>query len=240
MPDAIYEDPRLAAFYDVLEAERTDLDVYCAAARRLGANTVLDLGCGTGALAIRLAEQGIEVTAVDPAAASLDVARRKPGSESVRWVHGDSRAIPTMHFDLATMTANVAQAITDDREWAFTLQRLHRVLSPSGFLVFETRRPDYRAWLEWNERDSRTVHEIPGTGRVESWVETTDVSGSSVSFRWTYVFAADSEVLTSDSTLRFRELEEVASDLSRAGFTVREVADAPDRPGREMIFHAQA
>src|SRR5438552_3032086 len=48
-----------------------------------GARTVLDIGCGTGTFACLLAGRGLEVIAVDPAAASLEVARRKPGAGRV-------------------------------------------------------------------------------------------------------------------------------------------------------------
>jgi 2-polyprenyl-3-methyl-5-hydroxy-6-metoxy-1,4-benzoquinol methylase len=43
----------------------------------LGAERVIDIGCGTGCLAILLAESGRTVVAVDPAEASLEVARSK-------------------------------------------------------------------------------------------------------------------------------------------------------------------
>jgi 2-polyprenyl-3-methyl-5-hydroxy-6-metoxy-1,4-benzoquinol methylase len=54
---------------------------------------VVDVGCGTGSLAVRLAELGFSVTGVDPAGASLDVARAKPNGELVAWVHGDATAL---------------------------------------------------------------------------------------------------------------------------------------------------
>lgn len=72
---------------------------------------MLDLGCGTGTFALILARRGVEVVAVDPARASLDVARAKPGADRVRWVHGDATAVPTElrgRVDLAVMTGNVA------------------------------------------------------------------------------------------------------------------------------------
>lgn len=65
------------------------------------------------------------------------------------------------------------------------------------------------------------------------------MSGPLVTFRWTYVFAADGQVLTSDSTLRFRERDEVAADLTGQGYEVREVRGAPDREGREFVFVAR-
>lgn len=67
----------------------------------------------------------------------------------------------------------------------------------------------------------------------------TAVNGPLVTFRWTFAFAADGAVLTSDSTLRFREREEIEAELLTQGYEVREVRDAPDRPGREFVFLAR-
>ncbi len=74
-PDLIFSDPRLAEIYDDLDGDRDDLDFYETIIAELGASSVLDIGCGTGALACRLAQRGLDVTGLDPAAASLDVAR---------------------------------------------------------------------------------------------------------------------------------------------------------------------
>src|SRR5438445_11537712 len=110
VPDNIFEHPRLAAIYDALDADRSDLDVYVAIAEELGARRVLDVGCGTGTFALLLADRGLEVTGLDPARGSLEVARTKPGSERVRWICGDAKALPAMQVDLATMTRNGGQA----------------------------------------------------------------------------------------------------------------------------------
>jgi hypothetical protein len=73
---------------------------------------------------------------------------------------------------------------------------------------------------------------------VSSGCEVTDVSEELVSFRWTYVFESDGEVIKSDSTLRFREREAIESSLRRSGYVVREIRDAPDRPKKEFVFIA--
>jgi SAM-dependent methyltransferase len=239
VPDAIFEHPRLAAIYDALDADRSDLDVYADVAGELGARRVLDVGCGTGTFALLLADRGLEVTALDPAESSLAVARAKPGAERVRWLHGDATELPAGQVDLVTMTGNVAQAIVEPSDWDATLRAVHDALRPKGYLVFETRDPAYRAWREWNRAASYAVTEIPGVGAVQSWVEVTDVSGPLVSFRWTWVFASDGAVLTSDSTLRFRQRAEVEAALTEHGYSVDEVRDAPDRPGREFVFFAR-
>ncbi len=90
--DDLFEHPRLAAVCDALEADRSDLDAY-AAITELGARCVLDVGCGTGTFALMLARRGLDVVGVDPARASLDVARGKLGAERVRWIHGDATAV---------------------------------------------------------------------------------------------------------------------------------------------------
>ena len=238
-PDNVFEHPRLAAIYDALDADRSDLDVYAKIAAELGAKRVLDVGCGTGTFAVLLAGRGLEVTGVDPALASLDVARAKPGGDRVRWIHGDARSLPSLLVDLATMTGNVAQAIVQRADWEATLRGVHDALRPGGYLVFETRDPAARAWEGWNRAATYSVTEIDGIGAVESWHELTDVSGSLVSFRSTTVFGSDGEVLVSDSTLRFRERDEVRADLVANGYVVDDVRDAPDRPGRELVFVAR-
>ncbi len=239
MPDANFEHPRLVAIYDALEGDRSDLDLYVALADDFGARRVLDLGCGTGALALLLAARGVEVTGVDPAAGSLRVARAKAGADRVRWVHGDAAALPPMRVDLATMTGNVAQAIVDPADWDRTLRGVHGALRPGGRLVFETRDPACRAWRGWTRAATYRSVEVPGVGALEHWVDLIDVDGPLVAFRQTWVFASDGAVLTSDSTLRFRERDEVEAALLEHGYVVDDVLGAADgRRGRELVFVA--
>ncbi|MDP9444347.1 MAG: class I SAM-dependent methyltransferase [Actinomycetota bacterium] len=183
MPDALFSDPRLAALYDPLDPDRSDLELYLSLVEQFGPRSVLDIGCGTGTLACLLARRGVDVTGVDPAGASLDVARTKSGADRVRWVHGDASALPRLAVDMVTMTGNVAQVL-------------------------------------------------------EAWVDVTDVRESLVSFRSTFVFAADGATLTSCSSLRFRTRDEITSSLDSAGFALEDTRDAPDRPGLELVFLA--
>lgn len=233
-PDAAFANPRLAALYDLFDDDRSDLDEYAAIVADLDARSVLDVGCGTGTLAVLLAAGGLDVVGVDPAAASLEIARAKPGAERVVWLHGDATGLPPLDVDVATMTGNVAQAIVDPGDWRRTLAGINGALRSGGVLVFETRDPARRAWQEWTR--PQTFRAIEG---VERWTELTDVALPLVSFRTTFVFP-DGEVLASDSTLRFRERDEVAADLAAHDYELIEVRDAPDRPGRELVFLARA
>lgn len=240
MPDAQFAVPRLAAIYDDIDGDRSDLDAYVQLVAEAGARSILDVGCGTGTLACRLRGLGLRVIGIDPAEASLDIARRKPFAEHVRWIHGTTADLPALHVDMALMTGNVAQVFLGDEEWIDTLSQIRAALIPGGLLVFEGRVPGKRAWEEWTPALTRRTFHIVGVGVVEYSVEVLEVSLPFVRFRSTYGFAADGVVLTSHSTLRFRELDELRASLETAGFHVREVRDAPDRPGREYVVVGQA
>jgi SAM-dependent methyltransferase len=239
VPDRAFDDPRLSVLYDVFDADRSDLDAYLALAYELGARRVLDVGCGTGTFALLLAGDGFDVTAIDPARASVDVARRKPGADGVRWIVGDASALPALEVDLATMTGNVAQAITRPDDWERALAGVREALRPGGHLVFETRDPAVRGWEEWTPEQTHQTVALDGVGEVEQWTDLTEVALPLVRFRTTFVFRATGDVVTSDSTLRFRERADVEADLRAFGYELREVRDAPDRPGRELVFVAE-
>ncbi len=229
MPDAIFADPRLARIYDAFDGPRVDLDLYLGIASEVGATSVLDIGCGTGSLAVRLASTGRSVVGVDPALASLEIARSK--DSRVTWIHGDATSLPPLSVDLATMTGNVAQVFLGD-DWEATLRGVHGALRPGGHFVFETRRPERRAWEDWARAKPRVL-----VG-VREQLELLDVSLPFVSLRHIYSFP-DGSAIASDSTLRFRSRAEVEQTLVRCGFKVVDVRDAPDRPGREYVFVAQ-
>jgi SAM-dependent methyltransferase len=239
-PDAIYADARLAVLYDLFDGSRDDLDIYEEIIDELEATRVLDLGCGTGALAIRLHARGLEVVGVDPAGASIDVARAKPGGDAITWIVGDATHLDHSQpapFDLAVSTGNAVQGIVAHEDWHGALTALATAIRPGGHLVFETRVPERRAWESWTPESSHQVGRTPDGARVETWNEVIAVDLPLVTFETTFRFP-DHTVL-STSVLRFRSLDEITSDLDVAGFDVVDVRDAPDRPGLEWIFVAR-
>jgi SAM-dependent methyltransferase len=230
----------LAACYDPLDPDRSDLEPYLARALELLARRVLDVGCGTGVFALLLAAHGLQVVGVDPDVPSLAVARAKPEAESVQWIAGGAAAAPRHgSFDFATMTANVAQAIVSDADWDETLAGIALALRPGGELMFETRNPARRAWESWTRQAMTVVADVPGIGRVTGWDET-------VAVRWPVVYLRggivlpDGREIAVEQSLRFRERSEIEADLRRHGFQPMAVLDAPDRPGREWVFRARS
>lgn len=214
-----FRDERLVTVYDVEFPWGRDDDFFLSVLAEESATDVLDLGCGTGRLAIAMAARGYRVTGADPAAPSLALARGKPGADRVTWVEGSTEVLPAAAFDAALMTSHVAQFFVTDDAFAGALADLRRALRPGGRLIFDSRDPADRRWEKWNPADSRHTTALPGGDWYETWTEVTSVLDGAVSGTLHYVFS-DGDARTSTATLRFRSEPELRSLLGRAGFAV--------------------
>ncbi len=164
----MFDDPELAALYDTIHEHAEDTPFYLDLAAELASRDIVDLGCGTGRLALLLAARGHRVTGVDPSPQMLAVARNKETANAVRWVHGGADELGTADADLVVMKGHVAQFFVDEDDWHNALRRIRQVLRPGGRLAFETRNPAPEPWQAWTPEASQRVVEVPG-GRLETW-----------------------------------------------------------------------
>ncbi|WP_202912034.1 class I SAM-dependent DNA methyltransferase [Nesterenkonia muleiensis] len=237
--DGEFRDPRLAAVYDALDPDRTDLRQYQQILlEEFGASTVLDIGCGTGVFALQLAACGVTVHGVDPAEASLKVARSKPGADAVTWHAGTADTLPPLQVDAITMTANVAQVFITDEDFDRVLSAGFSRLRPGGVLVFEARRAEDRGWERWTREQTRKTVQALDVGRVDSWNELRAVDGELTTHAVPVIFHHDGARYDSVSTLRFRSREAIEAALERTGFTVHDVRDTEYAPGRGWMYIA--
>lgn len=237
-----FSDPRLVALYDLIDPVRADTPFYVRLAASLDVSSIIDVGCGTGAVTCELARHGYRVTGVDPASAMLDVARGRPGGHLVRWVEGDATAIDGPPADLAIMTAHVAQVISDEDAWRTTLAATRRALRPGGHLVFDSRNPAAEAWRTWTPDISRTRIDSPW-GPVDLWFQSPEARGDLVRYEIHYRFVRSGDELVSANALRFRTEAALSQALSAEGFAVQEIFGDWDgnpltRTSPEMIFVA--
>ncbi len=95
--------------------------------------TVLDAGCGTGALTIGLAEFAERVDGVDPSAAMLREARWMPGAdnERIRWIQGTAEEAP-LDPPYGLVTAGVSIHWMDPE---VVMPRFRAALAPGGRLA---------------------------------------------------------------------------------------------------------
>ncbi|NEE03934.1 class I SAM-dependent methyltransferase [Phytoactinopolyspora halotolerans] len=244
MSVAEFNDPRLVPLYDAQFGWARDDDFFLSVVNETPGSRVLDLGCGTGRLTLALAHAGHTVTGVDPAAASLAAARAKPGAERVSWIEGTSSVLPDSSFDVAVMSAHVAQFMVDDDEWAGVLGDLKRALVPGGRLVFDTRDPRARTWEDWNPVNSRRTATLPDGREVAIWTDAELVRDGAVDSTMHFLFP-DGEELLSVATLRFRTEQELRASLDAAGFDVEQIyggwnRDPIGHPDGEFLVIARA
>jgi SAM-dependent methyltransferase len=105
----------------------------------------LDVGCGTGVLAARLAANGYEMTGIDPSAGMLDVLHaRYPALTAVKG-SGTSLPFPEGSFDLV-LTVAVMHHIADPVDVACTLAEMVRVAKPGGRILVWDHNPRNPYW----------------------------------------------------------------------------------------------
>jgi len=218
MPCPAYTDPRLAACYDALNPPDA-ADAFYLALAGDKPKTILDIGCGTGRLAVALAERGHRVTGADPSAGMMRVACNRPGAGRVRWADSDAAQLALgTRFDLIIMTGHVFQVFLEDDDVRATLRALRRHLASGGRLAFETRNPLVEEWREWIPSLTRETVLVPGIGAVEIHYNVTSSDRTFVIFETHFRFSA-SDIVVATTTLRFMSREELAAFLAEAGFT---------------------
>ncbi|MDO9415283.1 class I SAM-dependent methyltransferase [Pararhizobium sp.] len=223
-----YTTGRLARLYDMLNPPDEGTRFYLALA---GTNplSILDMGCGTGSLAVDLAQLGHRVTGADPAGAMLEVARHRPGGDRVTWVHSDATGMPVGPlFDLAIMTGHVFQVFLSDADVRAALAGVHAHLCPGGRIAFETRNPSAGTWEHWVPEKTLKRIFVEGTGQVDFHHQLGAVDGELVSFE-TYFRFEDGEVLVAPSRLRFMARDQLEAILIETGFSRIDVFGDWDR-----------
>ncbi len=136
------------------ETSDTEADLVWRMLELTAGSVVLDLACGHGRIANRLASRGASVTGVDATPRFLDVARRdaRQRGVTVDYVAGDMRTIPwTDRFD-AAVSWFTAYGYFDDEQNRAVLAGVHRALRPGG-----------RFLVELNHKDGLLPHWLPST-----------------------------------------------------------------------------
>ena len=142
---------RDAQAYDVEEGDYDeDYPLTEKLARELG-GPLLDLACGTGTMAIRMAEQGFQVTGVDIIPEMIALASRKAFKQgvSIEWVVADARTFHLQkQFRFIYMLGNAFQHFLTRADQEALLARVREHLHPQGYFLFGTRNPSPRNLFE--------------------------------------------------------------------------------------------
>lgn len=106
--------------------------------------TAVDLACGTGSVAVLLAKDGLQVTAVDMSEDMLTVAWEKAADleNPPRFV---CQKLQELHLpravDLAVCALDSLDYITDPADCALAIKRVYKTLNPGGIFIFDVNTP---------------------------------------------------------------------------------------------------
>jgi SAM-dependent methyltransferase len=170
------ESEALARLYDVdLLEDPGDLDLYRALAARTG-GPILELGVGTGRLAVPLAAAGFAVTGIDLDPAMLARARARAASEGrgvarrLTFTEGDARRATATGgpFGLVFIALNTLLVFGNRADQAAALRTMAEHLAPEGLAVVDVWLPDAeqlsrydgRLGLEYVRRDPETGNRV--------------------------------------------------------------------------------
>jgi len=188
---------------------------------------VLDLGCGTGLVAIPVAAMGLSVTGVDLAAPMLAHAQAKAerADVDVHWVEADVLALALpRRFGLVILTGNAFQAFLTTADQRALLAVVRRHLAPEGVFGFETRNP---AGHDLGDEPEGPVEidyvDVQGRRVLLTSSQRWDAAAQVVHWttlrRWTDADGAP-QVRTTHIACRFTSPDEIEDLLDDAGFEI--------------------
>ncbi|KZL03776.1 MULTISPECIES: class I SAM-dependent methyltransferase [unclassified Pseudovibrio] len=212
----IFTDPDLAQFYELTPRDRAD-HTYCKVLAR-EARSVFDLGCGTGELTVQLAE-GRRVVGLDPAEAMLEIARKRPNGEQVRWVQADARSFDLGEtFDLICLTGHSFQFFLTEEDQLAALKMIAAHLSPKGLFVFDTRNPNFPGQKTRRKEETLSQTQHPALGAIESWnISEYDETTQTLSFINAYRQLETGEIFSAPSEIKYTAHDKVDQLLEEAG-----------------------
>lgn len=186
-------DKRAAEIYDVSVPDwEGEIDFYRALIKETNAKSVLEIACGTGRIATRLAQDGLHVVGVDLSPAMLDVACAK--NSNARWIEGDMRSFEAgERFDLAIIPGHSFQFMLTPADQLAALACAKRHLNAGGRLVIHLDHQDVK-WLGEIHGEFEHAKDVvhPKTGHtIQTWRA------------WKYERATQ----TASATTRWKELE---------------------------------
>jgi SAM-dependent methyltransferase len=226
----------IARLYDPWSRSVTeDVSFYVAEARRAAPGPVVELGVGTGRIAVPIAAEGISLIGVDSSAGMLEVCRERAESAGVAALVelrlGDLRAPPVSErVELAICPFRSYLHLRTDEERLDALRAARELLVPGGRLVFDVFAPGDD---DIAETDGRWLEREPEIFERADW--DTDTRTLTLSVRGPSGEAT--------MALAWLSADEWRALLERAGFEIEALYGwfdrRPFRGGEDMVWIAR-
>ncbi|MFI9171897.1 class I SAM-dependent DNA methyltransferase [Streptomyces lincolnensis] len=209
----------IAARYDESSAGMFSADVVTPAidllAELAGDGRALELGIGTGRIALPLAGRGVEVHGIDLSRAMVERLRAKPGGDAVATTIGDFATTKVDGtFTVAYLVFNTIMNLTSQDEQVACFRNVAEHLEPGGTFVVEVMVPQLRklppgqnavpfhtSATKW----SFDLYDVATQAMSSNYVEVVDGRGSYWTIPFRYVWPAELDLMARLAGMRLRE-----------------------------------
>lgn len=215
---------------------------------------ILELGCGTGRVAIALAKAGHRITALDLSKEMLDVFRTKIDSQvnlknKITLVHGSMADFNFNHkFSMIIAPFRAFQALVKDDDIEISLRCIHSHLTANGIFIINMFNPYtimdenwcYPETVQWERFDDKTGNHVI----KKHWGDKIDTVNQIIYPHYAYEVTENNGVKSryiEDLSLKYYYENQIAERLEKAGFTIKEKFGWYDKSSienarRELIF----
>ena len=211
-----------------------DVPFYLGEVKRLGGGPVLELGVGTGRIAVPVAAAGSQVTGVDISAGMLEVARERAALAGVEidLRQGDMRDPPVEgEWPIVLIPFRSLLHMETDADRRAALRAVKKHLAPKGHFVFDVFTPS-REDIE--ETHGKWLEREPGIWERADWFEDSR----------TLILRVRGEAGESEMSLAWLSVREWKALLRDEGFVVDKVYGwfdrQPWRGGEDSIYVCRA
>lgn len=229
-----------ADIYDAVFSYVVD-DIPFYVSEAVGANAVLELGCGTGRVSVPIAQSGVDVVGIDSSRAMLDRARRKAtaaaATDRFTPVHADMRDFTLdRKFDLIIIPFRGFLSLLSVEDQIRALNAVKRHLTPNGRLILDIFVPDINMLAQEGDipYHFRDVTDPASGNRIVIWNQASyDAYNQIMSIRATLEelddFGEVRRKLYRDFALRYIFRWEMRHLLSACGYRILELYGDFDR-----------
>ncbi len=207
---ATYDDPSSEMFQPRVVEPTVDL-----LAELAGDGRALELGIGTGRIALPLASRGVPVHGIDLSRAMVAKLRAKPGGDAIGVTIGDFAATRVEGtFSLAYLVFNTIMNLTTQEAQVACFRNVAAHLEPGGCFLVEVMVPELRK-LPPGQRIvpfqtgatgwAYDIYDVASQAMSSNYVKVVDGRGEYWSVPFRYVWPAELDLMAQLAGLRLRE-----------------------------------
>jgi trans-aconitate methyltransferase len=227
----LYND-KMASVYDAMYQTFIDYneeyDFYNSILQKQHSNTILELGSGTGNLALRFFQNNQSYLGLDASEDMIAIAQKRTSQST--FIHGDMREFVLENpVDAILITGRSTSYLISNEDMYYCFDSVHQNLNNEGILVFDF--IDANRYIPYSENNKSILHQADCDGilhyRDSHWKLTT---ADNFLMEWTATYYTvtnnEKEIITEDfSTVRVFTLNEMELFLFMKGFEILEIID---------------